>query len=442
MKKRKFSIWLNVVTICLSICAIAIGVYSIKTATLNINGTIGFTAHNCKVNISAYMYGHSLTADGTPVAKPTSDSEKQYLVYGTSNTKATESAPLVINGGSESLSFNINTDSTYKGIYFSDNGTSGEAEPITIVLTITNLSGFEVLVDGYVEAPTDAKYTILCYDVFNVLYAEDSDTKSTKITASYVLYPKLDANGNFENIVNPANVSLAINFSKIDTNISKDGFVIETDTGFNNLSAIKEVPASNGSDILVIPSQFTDGTQVGQMGFFGSSQAVTNINTYSKIVILNEGIFLAPYAFRGEEIKLIYVPKTRSVAYAPFGGCKGLKNVTNSGLCSQVFTGCTSLTSAIIPEGTTDMGNYDDAFSYCTSLIAITIPASVTNIKLTPFYNCTNLKIVKFENPNGWHYSSPDNVDGINFSTSDMSNRKTAAEILIRYSDNHGLHRT
>ena len=57
MKKRKFIIWLNFVTICLSICAIAIGVYSIKTATLNVNGAIGFTAHNCKVSVLGDITG-------------------------------------------------------------------------------------------------------------------------------------------------------------------------------------------------------------------------------------------------------------------------------------------------------------------------------------------------------------------------------------------------
>lgn len=51
MKKQKFSLLLNIGTICLSICAIAIGVYSVKTASLGISGSIDFTVHNCEVRV-------------------------------------------------------------------------------------------------------------------------------------------------------------------------------------------------------------------------------------------------------------------------------------------------------------------------------------------------------------------------------------------------------
>lgn len=69
MKKRKFSLILNVVAICLSICAIAIGVYSIKSAKLGISGSVGFVAHNCNVDVTGYIYGHASgnVADGKPV---------------------------------------------------------------------------------------------------------------------------------------------------------------------------------------------------------------------------------------------------------------------------------------------------------------------------------------------------------------------------------------
>ncbi len=53
MKKKKFNLLLNIATLCLCITAIAFGVYSAKTASLNITGTVGFQAHNCDV----YVYG-------------------------------------------------------------------------------------------------------------------------------------------------------------------------------------------------------------------------------------------------------------------------------------------------------------------------------------------------------------------------------------------------
>ena len=58
--KKKFSLWFNIVTIYLCMCAIVIGVYAVSTATLTLSGQIGFTAHGCKVNVTGYIYGHGM----------------------------------------------------------------------------------------------------------------------------------------------------------------------------------------------------------------------------------------------------------------------------------------------------------------------------------------------------------------------------------------------
>lgn len=52
MKKKMFNIVLNIVTIALCVCAIVIGVYSVKQAKLTTSGSIGFEVHNCIVEIS------------------------------------------------------------------------------------------------------------------------------------------------------------------------------------------------------------------------------------------------------------------------------------------------------------------------------------------------------------------------------------------------------
>ncbi|MBQ7885015.1 MAG: hypothetical protein IJ318_02855, partial [Clostridia bacterium] len=57
--KKKFGLWLNIVTICLCVCAIAIGVYSATTANLNASGKLGFTAHGCDVDVSGTIVGHA-----------------------------------------------------------------------------------------------------------------------------------------------------------------------------------------------------------------------------------------------------------------------------------------------------------------------------------------------------------------------------------------------
>ena len=65
------------------------------------------------------------------------------------------------------------------------------------------------------------------------------------------------------------------------------------------------------------------------------------------------------------------------------GGC----NVTDIGY--SAFSGCTSLTSVVIPDGVTSIG--EEAFYDCTSLASITIPNGVTSIGNIAFCDCTSL---------------------------------------------------
>lgn len=90
-------------------------------------------------------------------------------------------------------------------------------------------------------------------------------------------------------------------------------------------------------------------------------------------------------------------------------------SVTGAGVGQDVFSGCTSLTSATIGNGVTFMGwgmfngcrNLTNvtigsnvttigngAFNSCKSLTNITIPDSVTTIGSAAFYNCTSLKSI------------------------------------------------
>ena len=56
----------------------------------------------------------------------------------------------------------------------------------------------------------------------------------------------------------------------------------------------------------------------------------------------------------------------------------------------QAFRDCTSLTSIVIPEGVTKIGDF--AFLRCTALTSIVIPKSVTTIGQGVFNFCSNLQ--------------------------------------------------
>ena len=125
MKKRKFNLLLEIATLCLCVAAIAFGVYSAKNASLNVTGTVGFTAHNCDVYVAGKITG-GIDADLKSITKYVSDVEN-----------ATEDTFKSIG---ESYNWNIGT------MYFDDINTTGDeiAKPITITLKIYNKSAFDV----------------------------------------------------------------------------------------------------------------------------------------------------------------------------------------------------------------------------------------------------------------------------------------------------------
>lgn len=69
-----------------------------------------------------------------------------------------------------------------------------------------------------------------------------------------------------------------------------------------------------------------------------------------------------------------------------------VNNLTVIGIASYAFKACTSLTSVIIPNSVTDLG--EQSFIYCTGLTSIDIPNTVTNIGENAFRQCYALKSI------------------------------------------------
>ena len=74
----------------------------------------------------------------------------------------------------------------------------------------------------------------------------------------------------------------------------------------------------------------------------------------------------------------------------------------------ETFCSCSSLTSIIIPDSVTSIGN--KAFYGCTNLTSITIPKSVTSIGDYTFTDCNNLTIYGYKNSYAEEYAKTNNI--------------------------------
>jgi hypothetical protein len=133
----------------------------------------------------------------------------------------------------------------------------------------------------------------------------------------------------------------------------------------------------------VVPAQFTHTTNNGTLtitGYTGQGGAVVIPDTINGLPVTGVGTnaFYQCYSLTS-----VTIPgSVTSIGDAAFGWCTSLTNATiANGLTSirdQTFYTCTNLASVTIPNSVTNIG--DEAFYACTSLTGLTIPSSVTSI--------------------------------------------------------------
>ena len=135
-------------------------------------------------------------------------------------------------------------------------------------------------------------------------------------------------------------------------------------------------------------------TSIGNLAF-ALSRNIIHVDIADSVVSIGEQVF-----FKCASLTNITVPQ--SVTYIgvnAFDSCTNLSSITLStnnitSIRPYTFSGCSKLSSIVIPDGVTSIQL--GAFSNCTKLTSISIPGSVTSIGEHVFTGCTSLNDIRY----------------------------------------------
>lgn len=194
----KKSLILNIASVVLCVCTIVIGVYSAKTVTVSMGGSLGFTSYGVEADINVYMYGHATSAGGDAITEAT----KKDLLTDTSKYP---------NGVIEVRQNNVSLTDIFGSQYFTNtNSETSEPSEIIILLNFTNKSKYDVL--ATVTSKTCTNASVKLSDNGPIIMGA---LNSTNATASIKITLTLEAssNGTYSNF-SSAGISISVKLEK------------------------------------------------------------------------------------------------------------------------------------------------------------------------------------------------------------------------------------
>ena len=391
MKKRKLNLLIDIAIVCLCVCAIAIGVYSAKTASLNVSGTIGFTAHNCKVRVLGKITG-AVDADNVAITSDTSTAKINYT---------DPSDPLkgkLIEGTADKWDFG--------NIYFDDLNTDKDHEvnDIVFTFTITNESAFDVDVTVNQNFINDNRIFMDAPNNVETLSPQGQVT----ITVKFQLQ-KVD--GEYSNLNSAINATL-LNFEKSQApSYLANNWITQIKTGFNlsNLESITSISFLNKINDSILSGFVQDnGTyKTVSVGAVNETSNAGNLTTSVTDVVA--------YYKSGDSPEIVIYSPAR--IYAPescahmFSSCSALTNLNLSNFDTskvavmwEMFYTCDKLTRLDVSNfDTSNVTDMSEMFRACKALTSLDLSSfntsSVTNMS-SMFSGCKALTSLDLSNFN------------------------------------------
>ena len=176
----------------------------------------------------------------------------------------------------------------------------------------------------------------------------------------------------------------------------------------NSITSVDHYTFQNctGLTSITIPSSVTS---IGNSAFNGCT-SLASIEIPSSVTNIESSSFNGTKWYAEQPDGLIYIGH---FLYGYKGekpsGVVKIKDGTTT-ILSNLFQGCTGLTSITIPNTMKSIG--DRAFYNCSGLTSVTIPSSVTSIGTTAFMGCTGLTSIIVDKDN-MYYDSRDNCNAL-----------------------------
>jgi len=198
----------SVLALCFA--CLAFGVYALKNATLTVNGTVGFVAHDCLVNVVAYIEGDGVV-DNVPNNHGFPSAIRPLQINKDAELEADKNV-LGVGGETKSAWEKV---APVGAVYFTDLTDSGEVAQIKLTFNITNGSAFAITASITNDALTLENVVVGASDEITI---EEGATGT--LTATFDL--KANDDGQYPEVENlPFNVKL--DFKKAGTGGAGEG---------------------------------------------------------------------------------------------------------------------------------------------------------------------------------------------------------------------------